>query len=42
MTQAKINLVTANEMILSESNIRQKSVKIFRALGVGTSHEPAL
>ena len=42
MTQAKINLVTANEMILSESTIKQESVKIFRALGVGTRQQAVL
>ena len=39
MAHGKTNLVIANEMILSESTIKQESVKIFRALGVGTRQQ---
>ena len=35
-------MVIANEMILSESTIKQESVKIFRALGVGTRQQAVL
>ena len=42
MAQGKTNLVIANEMILSESTIKQESVKIFRALGVGTRQQAVL
>ena len=42
MAHGKTNLVIANEMILSESTIKQESVKIFRALGVGTRHQAVL
>ena len=42
MAQSKTNLVIANEMILSESTIKQESVKIFRALGVGTRQQAVL
>ena len=42
MAHAKTNLVIANEMILSESTIKQESVKIFRALGVGTRQQAVL
>ena len=42
MAQGKTNLVIAKEMILSESTIKQESVKIFRALGVGTRQQAVL
>ena len=42
MALGKTNLVIANEMILSESTIKQESVKIFRALGVGTRQQAVL
>ena len=42
MAKGKTNLVIANEMILSESTIKQESVKIFRALGVGTRQQAVL
>ena len=42
MAQGKTNLVIANEMILSESTIKQESVKIFRALGVSTRQQAVL
>ena len=42
MARGKTNLVIANEMILSESTIKQESVKIFRALGVGTRQQAVL
>ena len=42
MAQGKTNLVIANEMILSESTIKQESVKIFRALSVGTRQQAVL
>ena len=42
MAQGKTNLLIANEMILSESTIKQESVKIFRALGVGTRQQAVL
>ncbi|MDG2497818.1 MAG: LuxR C-terminal-related transcriptional regulator [Aquiluna sp.] len=42
MAHGKTNLVIANEMILSESTIKQESVKIFRALGVGTRQQAVL
>jgi DNA-binding CsgD family transcriptional regulator len=42
MAQGKTNLVIANEMILSESTIKQESVKIFRAVGVGTRQQAVL
>jgi DNA-binding CsgD family transcriptional regulator len=42
MALGKTNLVIANEMILSESTIKQESVKIFRALGVSTRQQAVL
>ena len=42
MARGKTNLVIAQEMILSESSIKQESVKIFRALGVGTRQQAVL
>lgn len=42
MAHGKTNLVIANEMILSESTIKQESVKIFRALGVSTRQQAVL
>jgi DNA-binding CsgD family transcriptional regulator len=42
MALGKTNLAIANEMILSESTIKQESVKIFRALGVGTRQQAVL
>ena len=42
MAHGKTNLVIAQEMILSESTIKQESVKIFRALGVGTRQQAVL
>ena len=42
MAHGKTNLVIANEMILSESTVKQESVKIFRALGVGTRQQAVL
>jgi DNA-binding CsgD family transcriptional regulator len=42
MALGKTNLVIANKMILSESTIKQESVKIFRALGVSTRQQAVL
>ena len=42
MALGKTNLVIANVMILSESTIKQESVKIFRALGVSTRQQAVL
>jgi DNA-binding NarL/FixJ family response regulator len=42
MAHGKTNLVIAQEMILSESSIKQESVKIFRAMGVGTRQQAVL
>jgi len=42
MAHGKTNLVIAQEMILSESTIKQESVKIFRALGVSTRQQAVL
>ena len=42
MALGKTNLVIANEMILSESTIKQESVKIFRGLSVGTRQQAVL
>ena len=42
MAHGKTNLVIAQEMILSESTIKQESVKIFRAMGVGTRQQAVL
>jgi DNA-binding NarL/FixJ family response regulator len=42
MAQGKTNLVIAQQMILSESTIKQESVRIFRALGVGTRQQAVL
>jgi DNA-binding NarL/FixJ family response regulator len=42
MAHGKTNLVIAQEMILSESSIKQESVKIFTAMGVGTRQEAVL
>jgi DNA-binding CsgD family transcriptional regulator len=42
MALGKTNLVIANEMILSESTIKQESVKIFRALGVSTRQQAVM
>lgn len=41
MAQGKTNAQIAAEMILSESSIRQETVRIYRALGVGTRAEAA-
>ena len=42
MAHGKTNLVIAQEMILSESSIKQESVKIFTAMGVGTRQKAVL
>jgi len=42
MAHGKTNLVIAHEMILSESTIKQESVKLFRAMGVGTRQKAVL
>jgi DNA-binding CsgD family transcriptional regulator len=42
MAHGKTNLVIAQEVILSESTIKQESVKIFRALGVSTRQQAVL
>ena len=42
MALGKTNLVIANVMILSESTIKQESVKIFRAHGVSTRQQAVL
>jgi len=42
MAHGKTNLVIAQEMILSESSIKQESVKIFTAMGVGTRQQAVL
>jgi len=42
MAHGKTNLVIAQEMILSESTIKQESVRIFRSLGVGTRQQAVL
>jgi DNA-binding CsgD family transcriptional regulator len=42
MAHGKTNIVIAREMILSESTIKQESVKIFRAIGVGTRQQAVL
>lgn len=42
MAHGKTNLVIAQGMILSESTIKQESVRIFRALGVGTRQQAVL
>lgn len=42
MAKGKTNLAIAQEMILSESSIKQESVKIFRALGVSTRQQAVL
>jgi DNA-binding NarL/FixJ family response regulator len=34
-----VNLEIAKELMLSESTIRQETVRIYRALGVGNRHE---
>ena len=36
-----VNLEIAKELMLSESTIRQETVRIYRALGVGNRHEAA-
>lgn len=41
MVEGKTNLQIANELILSESAIKQDAVKIFRSLGVATRQEAA-
>jgi DNA-binding CsgD family transcriptional regulator len=42
MAHGKTNIVIAREMILSESTIRQESVRIFRAMSVGTRQQAVL
>jgi DNA-binding NarL/FixJ family response regulator len=42
MAHGKTNLVIAQEMILSESSVKQESVKIFTAMGVGTRQQAVL
>jgi DNA-binding NarL/FixJ family response regulator len=42
MAHGKTNIVIAREMILSESTIKQESVRIFRAIGVGTRQKAVL
>jgi len=42
MAHGKTNIVIAQGMILSESTIKQESVRIFRALGVGTRQQAVL
>tara|TARA_B110000503_G_C7077244_1_gene383493 strand:- start:208 stop:909 length:702 start_codon:yes stop_codon:yes gene_type:complete len=42
MSHGKTNLVISGEMILSESTIKQESVKIFRALGVSNRQQAVL
>lgn len=41
MAQGKTNAEIAQELILSESSIRQETVRIYRALGVGSRAEAA-
>jgi DNA-binding NarL/FixJ family response regulator len=41
MAAGKTNAQIASELILSESSIRQETVRIYRALGVGTRAEAA-
>ena len=41
MSRGKTNAEIAQELILSESSIRQETVRIYRALGVGTRSEAA-
>jgi DNA-binding NarL/FixJ family response regulator len=41
MALGKTNAEIASELILSESSIRQETVRIYRALGVGTRSEAA-
>jgi DNA-binding CsgD family transcriptional regulator len=41
MAQGRTNAQIAAELILSESSIRQETVRIYRALGVGTRAEAA-
>ena len=41
MAMGKTNAQIASELILSESSIRQETVRIYRALGVGTRSEAA-
>ena len=41
MAMGKTNAQIASELILSESSIRQETVRIYRALGVGTRAEAA-
>ena len=38
----KTNLQIANELILSESSIKQETVKIFRSLGVANRQQAAI
>jgi DNA-binding CsgD family transcriptional regulator len=42
MARSKTNLVISQEMMLSESTIKQESVRIFRAMGVGTRQQAVL
>jgi len=42
MALGKTNIVIAREMILSESTIKQESVRIFRAMSVGTRQQAVL
>lgn len=42
MARGKTNLAIAQEMILSESTIKQESVKIFSAMGVSTRQQAVL
>lgn len=41
ISEGKTNAEIAQELILSESSIRQETVRIYRALGVGTRQEAA-
>lgn len=42
MGQGLTNAQIANELMLSESSIRQETVKIYRAMGVKSRHQAAL
>jgi DNA-binding CsgD family transcriptional regulator len=42
MAHGKTNIVISREMILSESTIRQESVRIFRAMSVGNRQQAVL
>jgi DNA-binding NarL/FixJ family response regulator len=42
MAHGKTNIVISREMILSESTIRQETVRIFRAMSVGNRQQAVL